>query len=306
MSGKRIGHIIPEQDWWPCEAGARIPGMKRRTSQSLYNNPLELEAALTGWLQSPLGEVLVKAQRERLAPVISRVFGYHVLQLSCAPDLNMLVDCPVNHKIVFAPGWQQDRDLPVADIETLPLATDSMDAVLLHHSLDFTRDSHRLLREATRVLRPGGRLIIIGFNPASLWGLSKLVRWRKQIPWGGRFISRRRLADWLKLLDFQVETVSYGGYMLPAGHPRLLGVAPDLERWFGSFSNPLGAFYLVVASKQRVPLIPVMPKWRSIRPPALGAPIADTGRVASGRGTVVPIRPAGDPVRRNREPDSSR
>src|SRR5690606_30184989 len=106
--------------------------------------------------------------------------------------------------------------------------------------------------------------------------------------------------------DFQVETVSYGGYMLPAGHPRLLGMAPDLERWFGSFSNPLGAFYLVVASKQRVPLIPVMPKWRSIRPPALGAPIADTGRVASGRGTVVPIRPAGDPVRRNREPDSSR
>ena len=281
--------------------------MKRRISHNPYENPLELELALTDWLQSPLGEVLVQSQKERLAPVISRVFGYHVLQLSCAPDVNMLVDCPVNHKIVFAPGWQHDRKLPVADIETLPLPTDSMDAVLLHHSLDFTRDSHRLLREAARVLRPGGRLIIIGFNPASLWGVSKIMRWGKQMPWGGRFISRKRLTDWLSLLDFQVETVSYGGYMLPARHPRLLAMAADLERWFGRFSNPVGAFYLVVASKQRAPLIPVMPRWHAIRrPAALGAPIADAGRVASGRGTVVPIRPAGDPVRRDSDPDSPR
>ena len=280
--------------------------MKHRIPYNPYENPLELESALTDWLHSPLGEVLVQSQKERLTPVISRVFGYHVLQLSCAPDVNMLVDCPVSHKIVFAPGWQQGRKLPVADIETLPLPTDSMDAVLLHHSLDFTRDSHRLLREATRVLRPGGRLIIIGFNPASLWGVSKVLRWGKQMPWGGRFISRRRLTDWLSLLDFQVESVNYGGYMLPARHPRLLAKAADLERWFGRFSNPLGAFYLVVASKQRVPLIPVMPKWRSMRrPPALGAPIADTGRVASGRSTVVPIHPSKDSVSHNRDSESS-
>lgn len=262
-------------------------------------NPLELEASLTDWLQSPLGECLVQAEREQLAPVISRVFGYHVLQLSCAPDISMLADCPVGHKIVFAPGWQQDRHLPVADIEMLPLATDSMDAVLLHHSLDFTRDSHRLLREATRVLRPGGRLIIIGFNPVSLWGLSRLARWRKHEPWSARFISRRRLTDWLSLLDFHVESVRYGGFMMPARHPRLLAMAADFERWFNRWNSPAGAFYLVVASKHRVPLIPVMPKWRRMRAPTLGAPLAETGRVASGRGTVVPIRPASDPARRN-------
>lgn len=254
-------------------------------------HPVAMDTLLTEWLNSPLGQALLDAEREHLAPVISRVFGYHVLQLSCAPEIDMLTDCPVCHQIHFAPGWRTGMRMPVADIGMLPLATDSMDAVLLHHSLDYTPDSHRLLREASRVLRPGGKLIIMGFNPISLWGLSKVMRWRKQTPWNARFISRRRLTDWLSLLDFNVHSAAYGGYLPPLGHPRLLQLAADFERWFGRLGNPTGAFYLIVASKQRVPLIPVVPKWKRMRAPSLGTPLADTGRVASGRGTVVPLRP---------------
>jgi len=250
-----------------------------------------LESELTEWLQSPLGEALLVAERKRLAPVISRVFGYHVLQLSCAPNIDMLADCPVCHQIRFAPGWYKGRTVPVADIESLPLATDSMDAVLLHHTLDFTPDSHRLLREATRVLRPGGKLIIVGFNPLSLWGMSKTFRWNASTPWDARFISRRRLTDWLSLLDFHVETVEYGGYLAPFQHPAILNLATDFERWFDRMGNPAGAFYLIVAGKHRVPLIPVTPRWKLVRAPNLVSPLAETGRVASGRGTIIPFRP---------------
>src|SRR5690606_30958247 len=117
-------------------------------------------------------------------------------------------------------SWQEGRNSPVADIEMLPLATDSVDAVLLHHALDFTPDSHRLLREASRVLRPGGRMVVVGFNPVSLWGLGSLLRWRPQMPpWNARFISRRRITDWLRLLDFHVEQTSYGGFLPPLKHP---------------------------------------------------------------------------------------
>ena len=254
-------------------------------------NPAQLEPVLTAWLESPLGEALLQAERERLAPVISRVFGYHVLQLSCAPGINMLTDCPVGHQIRFAPDWVEGKGMPVADIENLPLATDSMDAVLLHHTLDFTPDSHRLLREATRVLRPGGRLIILGFNPLSLWGLSKHLRWRSSTPWDARFISRRRLTDWLSLLDFHVESVEYGGYLAPLKHPAILDMAADFERWFDRLGNPAGAFYLIVAGKHRVPLIPVTSKWKRVRAPHLVSPLAETGRIASGRGTIIPFKP---------------
>jgi len=254
-------------------------------------DPGKLEPALTEWLQSPLGQALLAAERKRLAPVISRVFGYHVLQLSCAPEIDMLADCPVCHQIRFAPSWYTGRTLPIADIENLPLATDSMDAVLLHHTLDFTPDSHRLLREATRVLRPGGRLIIVGFNPLSVWGLSKSLHWSNATPWNARFISRRRLTDWLSLLDFHVESVGYGGYLAPVKHPGILGLAPDFERWFDRLGNPAGAFYMIVAGKQRIPLIPVTPRWKMVRAPSMGSPLAETGRVASGRGTIIPFRP---------------
>lgn len=254
-------------------------------------DPVALESQLDHWLNSPLGTALLEAERALLGPVISRVFGYHMLQLSCSPAVSMLDDCPVGHKICFAPAWEAGRDAPVADNEALPLETDSIDAVLLHHTLDFTPDSHRLLREATRVLMPGGRLLIIGFNPVSMWGLTSYLRWNRATPWNARFISRRRLTDWLSLLDFHVEKVSYGGFLPPVRHPKLLSHAPAFERWFDRLGNPTGAFYLIVASKQRVPLIPVAPRWRKLRAPALGAPLAETGRVASGRGTVIPMPP---------------
>lgn len=242
-------------------------------------HPIEMESTLTEWLLSPLGQALLAAEKKALAPLLSRVFGYHILQLSCTPDIDMLGDCLVCHKIAFAPSWRPGRQRVVADIESLPLETDSIDAVVLHHALDFTQHSHRLLREATRVLMPGGRLIIVGFNPISLWGISRLLRSRRRSPWNGRFISRRRLADWLSLLDFHIEKISYGAFFPPVSQTGVLSRAGDFDHWLDRMSNPTGAFYLIVASKQRVPLIPVASRWRRFRAPAISVPLAEAGRV---------------------------
>ena len=51
---------------------------------------------------------------------------------------------------------------PVANCEKLPIASDSIDSIVLYHALDFTNDCHELLREATRILRPGGNMLVIG------------------------------------------------------------------------------------------------------------------------------------------------
>ena len=289
LESQQEGSVMSKPSQKPGQKPGQKPShlLSRLPRQKSLPDPVALESQLEAWMSSPLGEALLDAERRLLAPVISRVFGYHVLQLSCAPAIDMLGDCPVSHKIGFAPAWQQGRTTPVADIEMLPLATDSVDAVLLHHVLDFTPDSHRLLREASRVLRPGGRLLIIGFNPISVWGLASVLRWSRPTPWNARFISRRRLSDWLSLLDFHVAQVDYGGYFPPVGHPRLLSRAQQFDDWLGRFDNPMGAFYLVVASKHRVPLIPVAARWRLMRGPALGRPLAETGRAASGRDNIV-------------------
>src|SRR4249920_2871166 len=51
------------------------------------------------------------------------------------------------------------------DLYDLPLANDSFDVVILHQVLHFLDDGARAIREAARVLRPGGRLLIVDFAP---------------------------------------------------------------------------------------------------------------------------------------------
>src|ERR1700716_3045138 len=54
------------------------------------------------------------------------------------------------------------------DIYDLALPKDSFDAVVIHQVLHFLDDGARAIGEAARVLRPGGRLLVVDFAPHDL------------------------------------------------------------------------------------------------------------------------------------------
>ena len=54
------------------------------------------------------------------------------------------------------------------DIYDLAVPRDSFDVIIIHQVLHFLDDSARAIREAARVLRPGGRLLIVDFAPHDL------------------------------------------------------------------------------------------------------------------------------------------
>ena len=258
-------------------SGGRSRGVWRRRRE--LPEPPVVFNSMSEWLETPLGKTLLDIETGMLEPILARVFGYHILQLGCS-HRSLLGDSPVGHKIQFAPEHLPGTLHPVASNESLPLASASVDAVLIHHALDFTPDSYRLLREAARVTMPGGKILIIGFNPVSSWGFRRLFHWRDRLPWNARFISCNRVTDWLRLLDFKIDRVVHGGYLLPFNRTRVVNSAPRLEavgRWLGT---PTGAVYFIVACKQVMPVTPIVPRWPRIPTPVIVRPV---GEVAGAR-----------------------
>ena len=65
-----------------------------------------------------------------------------------------------------------------ADYDALPIATNSVEAVLLPHTLEHAARPHELLREVDRVLVGEGNVVICGFSPLGPVGRAPLFRER--------------------------------------------------------------------------------------------------------------------------------
>jgi SAM-dependent methyltransferase len=224
---------------------------------------------LTHWFESPLGRALLTEEQEAIDDGLQCVFGYHLLQLSISGRLDLTTESRISHRFVLHPQRETNQRLgALADINHLPLATESIDAVLLHHSLDFSQSPHHLLREATRIIIPKGHLIVVGFNPWSLWGLcASLARIVKSQPrWRFQYLRLGRLMDWLKLLDMEPIAVYQGFFRPPLPQENAIKHLQWIERWGKRLRLPWGGFYMVVARKDHIPLIPIKPAWQRYRP----------------------------------------
>lgn len=202
---------------------------------------------LAGWLQTPPGQHLLAWEQAQVDAVVADLFGFHALQLGL-PELEGLQANRMPHR------WLAGRDL-LCDFEALPFESASLDLVLLPHALERAADPHRLLREVERVLRPEGRLIVFGLNPASLWGLRQKLgalrrRGQPYLPREGEFIGYWRLRDWLKLLSFEVEAARFGVYRPPLRTEAWLQRWRWAERVGARWWPVLGAVYFIQAIKR--------------------------------------------------------
>lgn len=231
-------------------------------------------AALEAWFKTALGQRLLEVEHNCLSEVLTRRFGYHLLQLGKAAI--PLHHCsPVGHKFLLTEQCLHDglNADGVALPEALPLASETMDVVVLHHVLDYSHYQHEVLREVSRVLIAGGQLVILGFNPYSCWGLRALLSWQKQAPWQANMLSPVRLTDWLKLLGFQVEQIRFGMYSLPFNSRRCIRYHAPLDRLVSRLNWPTGGIYMISARKQLAPLTPIQRRWFRL-PGNVGMPIA--------------------------------
>ncbi len=224
---------------------------------------------MQAWLDTPLGKALVAEELTQINESLSCVFGYYLLQLGVDSNLDLSEQSRISHKFSLHPqvaGTGSPGAL--ADFNHLPLATESIDAVILHHALDFSQTPHHLLREATRVIIPRGHLVIIGFNPLSLWGAcSYLARFFTKRPrWRNQYLRLGRLMDWLSLVDLEPVQVSQGFYRPPLAYPKAIKHLHWMESWGKRWRLPWGGFYLIVARKDHLAMTPLKPEWQAAPP----------------------------------------
>ncbi len=211
------------------------------------------------WLQSPPGKYILNWEQRCFDQIVVDVFGFYAVQVGL-PQINTLAEnrMPLHALLIESSdrekhpnqfNWHQIEGHSSA----LPFASESIDLLVLPHVLEFAADPHQVLREAERVLRPEGRLIISGFNPASLWGarqyLSRLIG-SPYLPRDGQFISLIRVKDWLQLLNFSLDRGHFGCYKLPLTKESSMARMDFLElagnRWWPIF----GAIFVVSAIKR--------------------------------------------------------
>lgn len=275
---------------------------------------------LAAWLQTAPGRYVLGWEQDRLDQEVADAFGFHGVQLGL-PQLDGLRANRMPHRWLATDALAVPASLPPAfpaalpatlppaphpqaadgacrvapislhcHFDALPFPSASVDLVVLPHSLELARDPHQTLREVERVLVPEGRVLIAGFNPASLWGLRQrggrfvrslglARRHGPYLPRTGEFIGYWRLRDWLRLLGFEVEAGRFGCWRPPVSS------ASWLERWawvdrIGEHWWPvLGAVYFVVAVK-RVRGMRLVGLARAERRKAAAAPAVATQRSA--------------------------
>lgn len=221
---------------------------------------------LNRWFETKLGQHVLQTETQVMHTLLPPHFGYHLVQLGSVGQGCLINNSRIMHRCIVSQSLMHPQtgfSYVQAALDNLPFAEESIDLIVLPHILEFEADPHRILHHVTRSLIPDGHVIIIGFNPFSVWGIwRKLFAQKYSAPWSGQFLSSVRINDWLKLLGLEPIQQHSFFFSLPFHHPQSSRYTPLLERIGKRCAGRFGAVYIIVAQKRTLPLTLITPKWR--------------------------------------------
>lgn len=218
-------------------------------------------SSLSGWLSTPQGAYVLDWELAQFDSAVDDVFGFRAVQVGL-PEVDFLRQNRIQFRFSLAlePGAAL-----AADPAELPLASQSVDLLVLPHVLEFHEHPHEVLREAERVLMPEGQVVISGFNTMSLWRARQLFSRRAGMPWDARFIGLLRLRDWLRVLGFELNGGAFGCYAPPFRQRLWLDRFAFMEKAGARWWPVGGGVYIVRAIKRVLGMRLIAPTWRRER-----------------------------------------
>ncbi|MBL4864713.1 MAG: class I SAM-dependent methyltransferase [Rhodobiaceae bacterium] len=134
----------------------------------------------------------------------------------------------------------------------LPLSDESIDRIVLIHSVESSEALRELLRQVWRVLAPGGRVLIVAPNRRGFWAR------RETTPFGhGRPFTRTQLRDLLRGAMFTPTLWRSCLFMPPFGAKPFLKSAVAWERFGHMAGRRFAGVIMVEAAKEIYSATPV-------------------------------------------------
>jgi SAM-dependent methyltransferase len=215
-----------------------------------------------GWLRSPLGRYLLAQEHALVGQTLDGVFGHQLLQIGRWGAEQGFLSLSRTQRSALVDQRCKCGACVNSTAEQLAVATHSVDAVLLPHTLERSCAPHQVIREVDRILVGDGHVIILGLNPGGPMGLRRLISGRRFPPQCQGLIRVRRIEDWLKLLGYEIrKTRRFSfGWPMRGLQPRHL---EKIESLGARYWPIIGGAYMVHAQTRVYTMTPIRPAVRT-------------------------------------------
>jgi SAM-dependent methyltransferase len=209
---------------------------------------------------SPRGIAAARLLRERLALLWPAAKGESVLGLGYAAPYLSLWQAEAARCVALNPGPPGFRPWPetgknlacAGEDDALPFPDLSFDRILIVHGLEAAEHARRMLREAWRVLKDDGRLLIVAPNRRGLWAQVESTPFGQGQPYSAGQIGRLLAASL-----FRVERRDTALYFPPSNAPLLLSAANLMERTGRAWVPQIAGVTLAEAVKDVYAVTPI-------------------------------------------------
>lgn len=216
------------------------------------------------WLhQHFLGSTIINAEKKMLSRLLDKHYGKHALLIGVPQQFSLLesTKLPCHSLLSSFLAHERQPGFIEGDMHELPIATGSIDMVILPHTLEYVDNPRRLLHEAARIVKPEGLIAVLGFNPYSMWGMRRFFSRDQEAPWSSHFVHPFQIKNWLRLSDFAVEQHDSTLFRPPLNNEWMYKHLEFMES-VGSLLHYFGGVYCVVARAKVIPMTPIRMKWK--------------------------------------------
>jgi ubiquinone/menaquinone biosynthesis C-methylase UbiE len=219
------------------------------------------------WYETPLGHWVDWYEKKAVESLLPPLAGLKVLDAGCGTG-NFTLDLARQGAhllgmdrsaamLALARGKACNLGLDIrwvqGDLLHVPLGSASVDGVVSILALEFIPCRATAFQELTRVLRPGGFLVVAILNRYSLWTLERLITssaWRQV-----KFLRPRDLTGLVEQTGaFEHLRWRRAVYVPPLQQPWIVRRAPAWERLGACLAPGCAAFFALAARKKASPI----------------------------------------------------